>query len=76
MDNKNDYLLMAKNITSIIANLNSVKDELDDLTKNFSKGLNSEHINKEPLLKISADLIAVKNDLNDKVLPELKKKSV
>jgi len=76
MDNKNDYLLMAKDVTSIITNLNSVKGILDDLTKNFSKGLNTEHINKDPLVRVNTDLETVKNDLNDKVLPELKKKSI
>ena len=76
MDNKNDYLLMAKNVTSIITNLNSVNSILNDLTKNFSKGLNTELINKAPLVRVTNDLITVKNHLNDKVLPELKKKSV
>ena len=76
MDNKNEYLLMAKNITSIIQNLNSVNSILEDLTKNFSKGLNSENFNKDTLTKVTADLKAIRNDLNDKVLPELKKKSV
>ena len=76
MDNKNDYLLLAKNVTSIIQSLNSVNSILEDLTKNFNKGLNSENFNKDTLTKVTADLKAIKNDLNDKVLPELKKKSV
>ena len=76
MDNKNDYLLMAKNVTSIVNNLNLAKSILDDLTKNFSKGLNTEHISKDPIVRVTTDLVIVKNDLNDKVLPELKKKSV
>ena len=76
MDNKNDYLLLAKNVTSIIQSLNSVNSILEDLTKNFNKGLNSENFNKDVLNKVTSDLKAIKNDLNDKVLPELKKKSV
>ena len=76
MANKNEYLLLAKNVTTIINDINSVNGMVTELTKNFNKGLNGDFFKKDTLTKIGVDLTTIKTNLNDKVLPELKKKSV
>ncbi len=76
MTNKNDYMLLAKCVTNIVNNLDSAYGIVNDLTKNFNKGLDGEYFRKDALVKIGTDINAIKNNLNNKVLPELKKKSV
>jgi predicted nucleic acid-binding Zn-ribbon protein len=73
MNNKSEYLLLTKDIQTIINDLNDLDTNLKDLTKNFSKGLDGDNSSNEDLLKIMSDLKAIKDDLNNKVLPELKK---
>ncbi len=74
-NNKSEYLMLQKNIQTIINNLNDINTNLTDLTKNFNKGLDGENSSNEDLLKIGNDLKAIKDELNNKVLPELKKKT-
>ena len=76
MNNKNDYMLLSKSVTTIISNLTTLSGNISDLTKNFSKGFDSEYLKNDSLVKLGNDINAIKTDLSDKVLPELKKKSV
>ena len=74
-NNKSEYLMLQKNIQTIINNLNDLNTNLQDLTKNFKNGLDGDNSKNEDLLKIGTDLNAIKDELNNKVLPELKKKT-
>lgn len=73
MNNKSEYLLLEKNIQTIISNLNDLNTNITDLTKNFKNGLDGDNSNTDDLLKVGNDLKAIKEDLSTKVLPELKK---
>ena len=73
MNNKSEYLLLEKNIQTIISNLNDLNTNITDLTKNFKNGLDGDNSNTDDLLKVCNDLKAIKEDLSTKVLPELKK---
>lgn len=73
MNNKSEYLLLEKNIQTIISNLNDLNTNITDLTKNFKNGLDGDNSNTDDLLKVGNDLKAIKEDLSNKVLPELKK---
>ena len=74
-NNKSEYLMLQKNIQTIINNLNDLNTNLQDLTKNFKNGLDGDNSKNEDLLKIGTDLNAIKDVLTNKVLPELKKKT-
>ena len=73
MNNKSEYLLLEKNIQTIISNLNDLNTNITDLTKSFKNGLDGDNTNTDDLLKVSNDLKAIKEDLSNKDLPEIKK---
>jgi len=76
MSNKNDYLLLCKTVTTIVSNLKEINNNVIDLNKNFNKGLNGNYIKKDVVTKTLSDLETVRRDLDEKILPELKKLSV
>ena len=73
MNNKSEYLLLEKNIQTIINNLNDLNTNITDLTKSFKNGIDGDNSNTDDLLKVGTDLKAIKEDLSNKVLPEIKK---